>query len=186
MTYILRDRPDGMVEIVMSRPVLVGIFPDSDVAAKVYAFLSDEPELPDDRPANFAAVATDAANVVADTADLIRKATEADRPKPKAAKLQLPAVVEKPAAPVWVTPTPNLLSDEDKAKAFARLGNGEKLVSVAKDFGVTFAQLRGSWASHKRHLQKFMAEDGQQACKHCRKPFTPSLTNPETCARCSK
>lgn len=184
MTYILRDRPDGMVEIVMSRPVLVGIFPDSDVAAKVYAFLSDEPELPDDRPANFAAAATDAANVVADTDELIRKATKAAPVKAK--KTQLPAVVKQPAAPVWVTPTPNLLSDEDKAKAFARLGNGEKLVSVAKDFGVTFAQLRGSWASHKRHLQKFMAEDGQQPCKHCRKPFTPSLTNPETCARCSK
>ena len=37
MTYTIRDRQDGMVEIVFSSPILIGIFPERDPAEKACA-----------------------------------------------------------------------------------------------------------------------------------------------------
>lgn len=120
MSYVLRDRSDGQVEIIFSRPVLIGVFPERDMAERVRAFLKDDqPELPDDRPAHFR-----------------------------------------------------------EAKADA----GE----AATDLGLSVFQLRGMWANHRRQMQTYMAGSGQQPCQQCQRPFTPSISNPETCARCSK
>ncbi|AWD21592.1 hypothetical protein [Fuscovulum blasticum] len=72
MTYMLRDRPDGQVEIVLSRPVLVGIFPERDVALRVCAFLQDEAvDWPEDQPAGFATAASDAAEAEAEDLDAL-------------------------------------------------------------------------------------------------------------------
>lgn len=53
MTFVLRDRPDGQVEIIVERPVLVGIFPERDTAEKVRAFLQADAEEPDEEPPLF-------------------------------------------------------------------------------------------------------------------------------------
>lgn len=62
---------------------------------------------------------------------------------------------------------------------------GEPIASVAPDFGLSPAQLRGVWGHHCKVMQRHLAEGGQVACKLCTKPFTPSISHPETCARCS-
>lgn len=183
MTYILRDRSDGMIEIVMSKPILIGIFPDSDAAERYRAFLAaEEPELPEEEPSGFATAAADVADAVANTEDLVRSAMT-----PKATgRLNLPVVVEKPVMPVQIETMPSDLGDDDKMRAFGRIQQGEKIAAVASDFGVTMGQLRGMWANHKRQMQKYLAEGGQEPCTLCKRDFTPSVSNPDTCARCSK
>ena len=47
MSYIIRDRSDGMFEVVFLAPILVGIFPERETAEKVCALMDDgEAELP--------------------------------------------------------------------------------------------------------------------------------------------
>lgn len=68
MSYMLRDRPDGQFEIVLSRPILVGIFPEKDVAARVMFFLQEgEVEPVDDNAASFGQALRDAAAVEDET-----------------------------------------------------------------------------------------------------------------------
>ena len=107
----------------------------------------------------------------------------------------LPVVAEKPnlpapapvgsRAPVVLRPVPTKLTEEQRDQAFQRLGLGEKLAVVAPDFGLSMEQLRAMWAGHKRQLQRFHASGGQISCTLCARPFTPSESRPDTCARCS-
>lgn len=98
-----------------------------------------------------------------------------------------PAVVRKdPRAPAVVQAEPTRLTDAQREEAFRRLGHGEKLAVVAPDFGLSMQVLRAMWAGHKSSMQRFHATGGQIACALCHKPFMPSETNPDTCARCSK
>ncbi len=78
-----------------------------------------------------------------------------------------------------------MLTEDQQAAGFRLLDEGEKFSAVAAKLGVTIPQLRGMWTGHKRRMQKHLAEGGQKACTMCKKPFIPSLSNPETCARCS-
>lgn len=183
MTYTLRDRSDGMVEIILSRPVFVGLFPERDTAEKICAYLNDaeiEP-IPLAGPAP-ADVDDDPVDDLTDT-DF-----EPEQPVRKSVRrAQLPAVIaQKPRAPVALQDDGAPLSAEEIWSAFARIQNGEKLHVVAPDFDLTMGQLRGRWAAYKKHMQKYIAEGGQQPCKHCQRPFTPSISNPDMCARCSK
>lgn len=84
MSYMLRDRPDGQFEIVLSRPILVGIFPEKDVAARVMFFLQeDEVELVDDKPASFGQALRDAAAVEDETEiELLEEFAPAEAPPP--------------------------------------------------------------------------------------------------------
>ena len=187
MTYMLRDRPDGQVEIVLSRPVLVGIFPERDVALRVCAFLQDEAiDWPEDQPAGFATAASDAAEAEAEDLDDLAEVV-APAPRRRPLVRNLPAVVsERPLPPPFLTPAPTNLTEDQKDAAFRRLSAGEKLATVAPEFGLSMGQLRGMWANQKRHLQKHLAEGGQQPCANCQRPFLPSISNPHTCARCSR
>lgn len=182
MNYELRDRPDGQVEIVLNRPELVGVFPERDVARKVLLFLTaSEAETVDE-------VAPLGGEPVEPwQPDDVQTEGSPARPKAgRATKVQLPAVVEdKPRPPVWLKPAPPALTEAQKDKAFERITAGEKLGAVAADIGVSMQQLRGAWAHHCRTLQAHLAGGGLQPCSLCGKPFTPSISNPETCARCS-
>ena len=185
MGYEIRDRSDGMFELVFAKPVLVGIFPERDGAEQYRTFLADqESELPVDEPASIDQALKDVAEVEAD--DLSEIAPPPVRKSPLARNL--PAVVpEKPKAPVQVVADSGAsFTPEQRQEMFSRIHNGEKVIDVAKDFGISFGQLRGMWANHKRYMQKYMAEDGREPCLHCKRMFTPSLSNPYTCARCSK
>lgn len=188
MSYALRDRPDGQVEIIFSRPILVGVFPERDTAERICAFLKDDqPELPEALPINFREAKADAAE--AETSDLSDLLRAAPKPVRKAARRRqsLPVAPVRPVAPVQRSlEAPQDLTEEQVADAFARIQTGEKIPAVAMDFGMSMFQLRGMWANHKRQMQRFIADAGQQPCAHCQRPFTPSISHPDTCARCSK
>lgn len=189
MSYFLRDRPDGQVEIVLLHTVQVGLHPNWSAAEAARTFLKDEqPELPDDRPVSFCLAAKDVAEAEADDLSEILPAAAAPVRNALTRGRNLPAVVkEKPQAPAQITPAlPRDLSDDEVQQAFARIQQGEKFHLVAPDFGLSMGQLRGMWANHRRQMQKHLAHGGQQPCRHCQRLFTPSLSNPETCARCSK
>lgn len=188
MSYMLRDRPDGQFEIVLSRPILVGIFPEKDTASRVMFFLQeDELDLVEAEPALFGRASEDVAEAI-EAADIgpveiipFAKPVKA----PRATAFQLPAVIDKPQAARQLVATTKL-SDEARTAAFARLAAGEKLAVVAPDFFLPMNQLRGIWAAHLRTSQKHMAEGGKVACNMCKTPFTPSHSHPDTCARCSR
>lgn len=192
MTYILRDRPDGQYEIVVSRPVLVGIFPERDTAEQFRAFLqSDEPELADDHPESFPRVMHSLEPASDDDLSAIEESEAAPVRRPATPKARapkaLPAVVDTPLPPAQIQqPVSWTLSDEDTQRAFARLQQGERVTDVARSLGVNMGQLRSKWACQKRNLQKYMASAGPQPCAFCAREFTPSITNPYACARCSK
>lgn len=207
MTYMVRERPDGQVEIVLSKPILVGIFPQREVANRVCSFLQSEEVFgPEEEPAGAADVADQVLDLVeeaiADAAGeaQLREMIERSRPAilppsdmqrvavpPPAPVRNLPAVApEKPVAPAFLTvPIVPEFTEERKAAAFRRIENGEKIAVIAPDFGLTMGQLRSHWAMHKRILQQHIREGGQIACSLCKKPFTPSISHPDTCARCS-
>lgn len=188
MTFVLRDRPDGQVEIIINRPVLIGIFPERESAQKVCAFLQEDEAfgLVDDAVAGFATAAADVSDALAETLDDLAAPEPAPVRKRRRIVRNLPAVVdEKPRPPVFLTPSAPSLTDAQRDDAFRRIAEGQKLSAVAPEFGLTMGQLRGIWANHKRNMQRHLSDGGQIACGLCARPFTPSLSHPDTCARCS-
>lgn len=153
----LRNRPDGQVEIVENRPVVVGVFADHGIAVRVLQMLT-----------NGVAPASALPKVpVMRKVDLEEMDDEAPRP------------------PAWKKPEPMTLTEGEKDKAFERIAAGEKVGNVAAEIGVSMPQLRAAWAHHCRSLQAHLQGGGLQSCGLCGKPFTPSISNPENCARCS-
>lgn len=83
MSYMLRDRPDGQFEIVLSRPILVGIFPERDVASRVMFFLQEEEiDLTEDSTASFGQALRDAAAAEAETQASLLDVVEVKRASP--------------------------------------------------------------------------------------------------------
>lgn len=180
MTYMLRDRPDGQFEIVLTRSMLVGIFPEKQTASKVMFFLREEEiDLVEDAPASFGQASRDAAEAVDSVLDTIDMADLA----PVAPVLRkVPAQIKRPPPAAIVKAA---LSDADADLAFGRIIAGEKLSMVAPDFGLTMNQLRGLWANHCRKQQSHLTTGGKVGCRMCGKEFMPSPSHPDTCARCS-
>ncbi len=196
MSYMLRDRPDGQVEIVLMKPILIGIFPEREVGQRVCALLQDEEiDWPVEEPAGFGTAAADVAEAEAAALEeagearlreLVEKHRPAPTPAPPRPVRNLPAVVpDKPVAPAFLTPKAPLLTEAERDRAFARIAAGEKISTVALELGLSTGQLQGMWSQHKRRLQKHLAEGGQITCRSCKRQFTPSISHPETCARCS-
>lgn len=85
MSYMMRDRPDGQFEIVLTRAVLVGIFPEREVASHVMFLLKEEEvELVDDAPASFGQALRDAHAAESETQAALRDVVEPLRPPPDA------------------------------------------------------------------------------------------------------
>lgn len=188
MSYYLRDRSDGQVEIVLLRTVQVGLFPNWSAAEDARTFLKDDqPELPDDSPACFARANGDAEEAASfDPSDLLPEEPAPVRKAVRRRNRNLPAVVSKPRAPIQtIVAAPPQLAGDRLQQALSRIQMGDSLRDIAQDFGVSMFVLSGAWERHKREMQVFMASAGQQPCRHCRRMFTPSLSHPETCARCS-
>ncbi|TCM84806.1 hypothetical protein [Rhodovulum steppense] len=166
MTYSLRTRPDGQTEIVELRPAVVATFADEDIAQRVLSFLLDE--------AGGRAAAADPA-----------PAPEPAEAPADPAHETLPAVVA-PLADLAPADAADEPTDEDFQRAFLRIQQGEKLSDVALSMGVAMQVLRGKWAQECRMVQRRAAEAGQIECAICHRPFTPSLTSSEHCARCAR
>lgn len=193
MGYTLRNRPDGQVEILLSKPVLIGVFPERAIAVRVLEFLEDQgdPSQPDAAnqseflPAQLVQPVPSVRTVpplTTVTAEVQKSALS----RPETSQ-NLPAVApERPSAPVFYKAHAPGLSETQRDAAFRRIADGEKIGQIAPEFGLTMAQLRGLWANHKRNLQSHMAEGGKIACANCQKPFMPSISHPDTCARCSQ
>lgn len=174
MTFSMRDRPDGQVEILLCRPEVVGVMADRAMARKFLAFLHAE-------VLDQAFVQAKTNETEAEIADLPDHAAAAPRRVPAV----LPALIdERPRPPVFVASTRRLSEAETEA-AFDRLLAGEKLTEVASSFALTMGQLRGMWAAHRKKMQRHLAEGGQQPCSLCQRPFTPSISSPDKCARCA-
>lgn len=184
MSYFLRDRSDGQVEIVLLRTVQVGLYPNWTAAEGARTFLKDEqPELPDDRPVNFREAKEDVADDLSGLLPAVPKPVRKSTPRQRR---NLPAMVAQPKAPVRkVLAAPHQLTDEQLGQALLRIQQGEGLRDIAPDFGVSMFVLADAWESHRREMQAFMASAGQQPCRDCGRQFTPSISSPETCARCS-
>lgn len=188
MTITLRDRPDGQIEVLVQKPVVVGVLADRDLAERFVAFLTLEDDAAEEDSVR---IATDGNDEVAQELDLAQIAQEVapvppkPRPKRRSQREQLPAVIEKPKAPALLPVVRPALTDVQLDEAFGLLGGGEKLSAVAIRFGVPMSQLRGYWAQHRKQVQRHLADGGQQPCSLCQKPFTPSISHPDTCARCS-
>ncbi|OJY36344.1 MAG: hypothetical protein BGP11_08340 [Rhodobacterales bacterium 65-51] len=188
MTITLRDRPDGQVELVVQKPVVVGVLADRDLAERFVAFLTGED---DAEQAELVLGSVTAPDDGVERIDLEQIAEElaptgpARKASSRSRKAQLPVVVEKPKAPALLPVVRPALTDAQLDEAFGLLGGGEKLSAVAIRFGVPMSQLRGYWAQHRKQMQRHLADGGQQPCSLCQKPFTPSISRPDTCARCS-
>ncbi|NTT88245.1 hypothetical protein [Tabrizicola fusiformis] len=187
MSYMLRDRSDGQVEIILSKPILIGIFPERDVAQRVCSLLQEEAvDWPEEQPAGFATAAADVAEAEREALSEVVEVLPGWRKSRARTVRNLPVVVpEKPVAPVFLTPMAPELTDAQRDIAFRRIAEGEKLGAVAASFGLPMGVLRGMWGNHKRQMQKHLSEGGKIACQTCQRPFVPSISNPDTCARCS-
>lgn len=122
MTIMLRDRPDGQVEVILNRPEVIGVMRDHDLAAQFIAFLTErDPELElagDAVPLHPDAEALEDIAAVADAADGVA-------PKARTVKkVQLPAVVALPSPPARRVPERLRLTEEQRDAAFQRLGGG--------------------------------------------------------------
>ena len=189
MSYYLRDRSDGQVEIVLHRTVQVGLYPNWSAAEDARTFLKDDqPELPDDSPACFARINSDAGEAASfDPSGLLSEDPAPVRKPARRRNRNRPAVVSKPRAPIQTTiAAPPRLAGDRLQQALSRVQMGDSLRDIAQDFGVSMFVLSSAWERHKREMQVFMASAGQQPCAHCQRLFTPSISNPDTCARCSK
>lgn len=190
MTYQLRQRPDGQIEIVVHRPTVIGVMSDHDMAQRFVAFLNAEaPDLVEEATPSLEPAAADVSDAAAaqDNAAALRDPGAAAKSLGEAKIGHVPAVLDRPSPPARLPATvPAGLSEAAIEAALKRVSTGEKLSDVARDVGIAFASLRGHWAAHCRHLQKHIAEGGQEQCTLCHKPFTPSVTNPDKCARCAQ
>lgn len=98
-----------------------------------------------------------------------------------------------PAAPSETPARPH-----DFTEAFRRRRNGERLKDIAADMDLHFNSLRSAWAGHcnaRKAVEKAAAPPpsrpalpvpAQEVCTLCSREFTPSIANPDTCARCTK
>ena len=193
MTLMLRDLPDGRVQISLASPLVIATVKDRDMASFVCAFVdADIAEFPDDLAEVPAAdddatvdlAALEAALFPAADAGSVTETPKTHR-RSKRRGSNLPVVAEVPRAPAKLAPAKLSLTEDQREAAFMRLGGGEPIAIVAQAFGVAQAQLRGAYGHHCKLIQRHLAEGGQQPCSLCQKPFIPSLTRPETCARCS-
>lgn len=216
MAYQLRERPDGMVEIVINRPQLVGMFPDRAMAEKVFHFLAEEAiDWPVETVAAEADVVTDCDHIADDAAG----APAVFRHAPVAVVAEdemggddeVIAICDDPVddagdgpqghplCQAWAPATDavrigdapaqpaGFLTPEQRAEAFERLGSGARIAEVAPAFGVRLAVLRGMWAAHvKKTMAEVEARPGMVDCVLCGREFRPSASHPDTCARCSR
>lgn len=191
MTYAIERRADGAVDIVRLRPTLVGTFPDMELARRVLRLLeADEAK----RSEVLSEVSAEAAPVAVPTVpegpveppvtpQVAGDVPAVARPSTGTARAIVP---DRPRAPARVVaPAPVALKEEQLDDACARLSGGEKLAIVARDFGVNVNVLRGHWGHYRRMLQRHMAQGGSETCRLCATPFMPSISHPDTCARCS-
>ncbi|MDO5648727.1 hypothetical protein [Paracoccus sp. (in: a-proteobacteria)] len=175
------SRPDGGVEVRQITETVIATFTDPAHAALFCAALTADyqPDArffdhaggrPDTAHAPIPAPAPDAAQNKPDTPpnrQARRDEMEDDRPR------------QPPETTVQA-------SDDELQWAFARIESGDKIQDIAAEKGWNWRSLRASWSRECQRRQKDVAASGTVNCTLCDREFTPSLSNPDTCARCAK
>ena len=183
----LRETAEGLIEIIETRPTVLGVFERRDVAEGFMAWYqaqSEEPPKPASRRAKAAARALPPPR--SEAATPVAPPRRAEKAAPDGGIMsELPMVVSQPAPPARRPSNPPL-NDRERTEALDRLTAGETLMTVSKSMGLPWTQLRSVWATHKQRLQRYLAEGGSEECSVCARPFIPSVSQPQTCARCSR
>lgn len=180
----LRDNAEGLIELIEMQPVVLATFGRRAVAEDFLAWYREVRQA--GQPAPAPAPEAEPEEALAEEAD-VPPAPPQPAPADEGPRVQLPAVVpQQPKPRIAPKPRPAALSDEARDAAIDRITAGETIIGVAQDIGISWTQLRAIWAAHKQRLQRHIATGGPEACAVCGKAFTPSLTNPTTCARCSR
>lgn len=182
--YTLRELADGQAEVVEVREAVIGTFVQVDHARQFCEMLNHLTAPKPARPAPEPAAAYPRTEKRQAERDERTDATNAEAPMPPApAPVPSAVAVEKPAAPVKMCAD---LGEEVMNPAFERLERGEKLQAVAADLSVPWPSLRGAYAGYKGRRQREIARGGMATCSLCSKEFMPSVTSPDTCARCTR
>lgn len=124
MTITLRDRPDGQVELVVQKPIVVGVLADRDLAERFVAFLTLEDDAAEEDSVRIAKGGVDEAAQELDLAQIAQEVAPVPS-KPRSRRnmrAQLPAVIDKPKAPALLPVVRPALTDAQLDEAFGLLG----------------------------------------------------------------
>lgn len=174
MGYVLRDRSDGSVELVETRPTVIATFANRAIADQMFAaFVKVKP--------------------LARTAAVVP-------PEAVAAQISNPVLPSTlPIEPV----APPVPLDANWMDAFRALVLGSNMNEVAQTLGVPMPQLRGKYADWCKaqktaptitlpapsapHTSVNVEVDiEKEECRICGKEFAASLSADGLCARCSR
>ena len=184
MTYMLRDRADGQIEIVHLRPTVVGVIIDRHMAEAFVRFLGRR----DGEDGDTITLEPGSPTASAALAEALEKAEVMDV---AAARVKANAnVIISPLRPAPAeTQGAKPVSVADRDAAFACLRAGEKLTDVAERYGMTMGRLRGLWAQ-SRKTDRPAAEPAwpeySEDCRLCGKTFVACDVSDGLCARCSR
>ncbi|MDO5648370.1 hypothetical protein [Paracoccus sp. (in: a-proteobacteria)] len=172
------SRPDGGVEVRQITETVIATFTDPAHAALFCAALTAD-ETPDARFFDHAEGQPDAAPA---PVAVVAVQNETDTPPNRQARRD-EMDDDRPRQPPETTVQ---ASDDDLQWAFARIESGDKIQDIAAEKGWNWRSLRASWSRECQRRQKEVAASGPVNCTLCDRAFTPSLSNPDTCARCAK
>ncbi len=199
MQFKLQETDQGQFEIIQTLPVVVGVFPNQEMARKVFDFLVDDymeaaPEAKDKAPLQAALVDEQppAMEPAKTKPKLVEDVAAPPKLKRQPAKLKIPAA---PKAAENSNVKPLAWTDDEIDAALIRIQAGERVKDVAASAGKSFGSLRGKWANFKRYnkielagaLTKPEIDDADRDdCRLCGKSFRPTAESLDLCAGCSR
>ena len=173
VTYMLRNRPDGQVELLQFDPRVVAVFPHLADAERVRLLLE-----------NSGTEGTTETEEAAETPSAASASeTEAFDPYHRAGNA-LVSPVAVTAVSDATPPSDASPAEPDWEGAMTRLASGEPLRLVADEMGLPWTALRGRWAQSKQRAPR--RDDTLTNCVICDREFRPSASSPDKCARCSR
>jgi hypothetical protein len=128
MTITLRDRPDGQIEVLVQKPVVVCVLADRDLAERFVAFLTLEDDAAEEDSVRIAKGGVDEAAQELDLSQIAQEVAPVPS-KPRSRRkqrAQLPAVIDKPKAPALLPVVRPALTDAQLDEAFGLLGGGRE------------------------------------------------------------
>jgi hypothetical protein len=187
--YSLKEKDDGSVDLLETRPVVVGTFLSRELADRVIAFLHSPPTVRHAATSIMQAKGKDAEQLEAAT-ESVAKAIEcaitsfdeiiAAPDAGAVAKVVTQNDQQPIPAPANAAPAP-----EDWAGAFQAVKNGANMDEVAATLGVSFTQLRARYAAWRRGQKAARGDDiAKESCRMCGKQFAASADSDGLCSRC--
>lgn len=186
--YSLKEKDDGSVDLLETRPVVVGTFLSRELADRVIAFLQ-YPPMNIDTAVKLLAMKNDPEkmNTIRENVDksIERAITSFDEivAAPDAAAVAKVVIHnDQPPIPAPANAAP---APEDWAGAFQAVKNGANMDEVAATLGVSFTHLRARYAAWRRGQKAARGDDiAKESCRMCGKQFAASADSDGLCSRC--